>query len=330
MTGLLRYKAKSVWGRKKALTFALAITLIAVVALGTVGYSAPQYPKPVGNVNDYCGVLSDDHVARLDALIDAVLEQTGVTFAIAIVKDHGDEDFRMYAANLYERWGIGGKDEHKGLLVLLSMKDRDLCMEVGYGLEAVITDGRAGECLDKMVPYFRLDKYGEGLYEGLWKAAQYAADDAGVKLVVKTPNGSQQSPRVDPYRVPWWGFLVPALIAGMVARLAVRKKRCPACKARLNVTDRVIQGATYALGGLAVKTLYCPRCGYKKEEQYKTPKIMRPGGGGASGPGPFMGGGLGRGLRGGGSRRTGGFSGPRAPRGFGGGRSGGGGAGRKW
>ncbi|HHY16714.1 MAG TPA: TPM domain-containing protein [Firmicutes bacterium] len=289
--------------------------------------SSTVYPNPKGNVNDYAGVLTTSDLENLNALVDSVLRQTGVTFAVAIVPDHGDESLEIYSANLYENWGIGEKDEDMGLLVVLSMEERGLRMEVGYGLEPVITDGRAGECLDKMLPYFRNEEYGKGLYAGLLNAAQYVADEAGIELQIE---GGQE------------GYLPPVFSAGQILLrvLAVvfflvavlvfavsRKSRCPKCKSKLIVTDKVIRVSTFAQDGLAVKMFRCPVCGYYRDKTYKTGPTIRPPGPGGSlppsmGPGPFFGGS--RGSRG---RSPRGLSGPR---GFGGGRSGGGGASRKW
>ena len=310
----------------------VAIGIIALtVASALCGSSAfaaasPTYPKPSGNVNDFVGVLSSEDKANLDALIDAVLRQTGTTFAIAIVPDHGDESLEMYAANLYEKWGIGQKGQDKGLLIVVSMKEHDFRAEVGYGLEPVITDARAGECLDKMTPYFADGEYGKGLYAGLLAAAQYVAKDAGVTLNIKPATRDYEGVGAPPPSLSLpLGLLaafvgIPALLA---AFLGLRGRRCPRCGARLTVTDRVVQNATYEVGGLAMRVLHCAKCGYHDEKPYRTSRLSKPPGGGIGIPpvgGPFWGG-----L--GGGRTGGGFSGPR---GFGGGRSGGGGASRKW
>lgn len=307
--------------------FCSVLVMVVVLASGLTGAAAPKYPTPVGNINDFSGVLTADDEANLNALVASVLEQTGVTFAVAIVDNTGGESLEFYAANLYEEWGIGEKGKDEGLLILLVMEDRTLKAEVGYGLEPVITDRRAGECLDLMLPYFREGEYGKGLYAGLMRAAEYVAKDRGITLEVKPVTedyGDVYTGAPDPSSLAWLGLLLGAPMA-LVGLLIWRGNRCPRCKARLNVVDRVIQQATYQVGGIAAKVYHCARCGYHAEKTYRTGPLSRTGTGGIPmGPGPFFGGGFwGRG----GSGRGGGFSGPR---GFGGGRSGGGGASRKW
>jgi uncharacterized membrane protein YgcG len=174
-----------------------------------------------------------------------------------------------------------------------------------------------------MTGYLQKGEYGQGIYAGLLLAAQYIAKDAGVSLEVK-PATKEYEPVVQDGR-PFPVGLLAAVISFPVllaAFFGMRGRRCPRCKSRLAVTDRVVQGATYDAGGLALKVLHCPKCGYHDEKPFRISRLTRPGTGGMPpiGPGGFWGG-----L--GGGKGGGGFSGPR---GFGGGRSGGGGASRKW
>ncbi|MGE5580525.1 MAG: TPM domain-containing protein [Bacillota bacterium] len=307
------------------LAVVLASAVLASMVLPGLAWAAPTYPEAKGNVNDFAGVLTPTDKANLDALVQSLLDQTGAVFAVAVVDSLEGESPEVYAVKLFEKWGIGEKGKDNGLLLLIAMEERETRIEVGYGLEGVITDRRAGESLDKMIPYLQEGEFGKGIYAALLNAAQYVAEDAGVSLQIK-PATKEYEPVVEDAEPFPWGLMsgllaVPLLIA---AYFGIRGRRCPRCNSRLAVTDRVVQGATYDAGGLAMKILHCPKCGYHDEKPYRTSRLIRPGTGGMPpvGPGPFFGG-FGRGGRSGG----GGFSGPR---GFGGGRSGGGGAGRKW
>lgn len=330
-----RRKSFLSYNKDGKLARSMILALIIVVFICFSVSAAPVYPEPTGNVNDYVGVFTESDIQSLNALVDAVLQQTGITFAVAVVPGHGDESLEIYAANLYEKWGIGKKNEDLGLLVVVSMEERGLRMEVGYGLEPVITDGRAGESLDKMLPYFKNDEYGKGLYAGLLNAAQYIADDAGIELEIQDgqeyylpqSDGQEDNRYLDlsAGQILFRVFALVFFLVAVVVLVSSRRNRCPKCKAKLAVTDRVIQKATHLTGGVAVKMFRCPVCGYYRDRTYKINPTSQPPGGHlppSMGPGPFFGG-FGRSGRGSRSR-------PSGPRGFGGGRSGGGGASRKW
>ncbi len=304
----------------KNLVKVLALTLVILVFAGNAAVSAALYPEPVGNINDYVGVLTQEDKSNLNALVDLVLNQQGVTFAVAIVDDHGDESIEIYGANLYEKWGIGEKAEDKGLLVIISMKEKDVRMEVGYGLEPIITDGRAGESLDKMIPYFAQGDYGKGLYVGLLNAAEYVADASETEF---KPEEGAPVTIDDRKSFPLYILILPLLLFGLLVNRLSRRNRCPKCGAKLVATDKIIKQATSLSSGLAVRTYVCNVCNYRNDKTYKINPISRPPGSGSSssGPRPFFGG-FG-GTRGGGLGSSG-------PKGFGGGRSGGGGASRKW
>ena len=85
--------------------------------------------------------------------------------AVATVRTTYPLDTKSYAAQLFEKWGIGKKGQDNGLLILFVKKERRVEVEVGYGLEGIITDGFAGEVLDKYaLPEFKKDDYGKGIY----------------------------------------------------------------------------------------------------------------------------------------------------------------------
>ncbi len=319
---------------KSAGTMALAVAILVFICSSV--FAGPVYPEPTANVNDYVGVLTGTDIENLENLVGAVLDQTGVPIFVAVIETHGDESFEIYAANLYEKWGIGDKNEHKGLLVLVTVSERLVRMEVGYGLEPVITDGRAGESQDKMVPYFKNQEYGKGLYAGLLHAAKYIADDAGIELKIQDGqeyylpqiNGQKENlyPALSVGQILFRVVAVIFLLFAVWLYASRRKNRCPRCKSRLVVTDKVVQQATYSSGGHAVRMFRCHVCGYYRSQPYRTRPMIRPPHSGGrlppfKGSGRFFGGGFG------GSRGRGGSSGPR---GLGGGRSGGGGATRKW
>jgi uncharacterized protein len=97
-----------------------------------------------------------------------------------------------FAVRLFERWGIGGADQDDGVLLIAAIAERDVRIEVGYGLEGVINDAAAGRILDTAVlPYFREEDYPSGLAAGAVAIASRIAEEAGVQLTGAPAVGAQ-------------------------------------------------------------------------------------------------------------------------------------------
>ena len=116
--------------------------------------AGPTYPKPEGYVNDFAGALAPDVRQRLEQTLQAVDEQFQVQVTIATTNDIGDEDPTEYANRLYEAWRVGNKKTNRGILLLDVIGGPGhsfFRVEVGYGLEGVLPDGRVGRILDESV-----------------------------------------------------------------------------------------------------------------------------------------------------------------------------------
>jgi uncharacterized protein len=144
---------------------------------------ALKFPDPDGPVNDYAQVISPQYEAQMNQLAQALWDQTGTSVVVATFRDLGGESPQIFANKLYKSWGIGTKGEDKGVLILLALKERRVRIEPGYGSEGILPDAKVGEILDQhVVPFLRLDRYGEGLLNGMVAVSQVVAHDAGVKL----------------------------------------------------------------------------------------------------------------------------------------------------
>lgn len=158
------------------------VVLVATGALGT------QFPRPRGLVNDFAGVISPQIEQRLVQITGELVRKTDVPIVVVTMPDIGGEDYNEYANRLYTAWGIGKKGEDRGVLVFVTIKERKVRIETGYGVEGIIPDGLAGEIRDQyMVPYLKQNKFGEGLLQGTIAIAQIIAKDAGVTLSGQGP-----------------------------------------------------------------------------------------------------------------------------------------------
>jgi len=103
---------------------------------------------------------------------------------VATVDTVGENgDYSLYANGLYKAWGIGKKGEDKGVLIFLTVKERKIRIETGYGVEGILPDGLVGEILDKYtLPFLKEGNYGKGLYNAMYACSSYIAKDANVQL----------------------------------------------------------------------------------------------------------------------------------------------------
>jgi uncharacterized protein len=152
---------------------------------------------PTGYVTDLAGVISPDAKIRLEALCAEVEQKTGAQMAIVTVQSLEGESVENYAVDLLKELGVGSKKENRGVLLLVAPNERKYRIEVGYGLEPVINDARAGDAGRAMVPYLRQRDYGKAAEVGAWQLAKYIADDAGVTLSGQPPARRIRNTRSD-------------------------------------------------------------------------------------------------------------------------------------
>jgi uncharacterized protein len=150
-----------------------------------------------------------DHLIRA---LEAALGDAVVVAAVPTIAPYADA--REYAVKLFENSGrgIGNKSRDNGLLVLLAVKERQVRVEVGYDLEAIITDGFAGETSrETMVPFFRQGDYGRGLLAGVQRIIEHIATARGFTL-----QDVPAAPARRPESTPSWILLIIAVYFGLV------------------------------------------------------------------------------------------------------------------
>jgi uncharacterized protein len=121
--------------------------------------------KPEGYISDFARVVDAESRASIDAYLTALERDTGAQIAIVTIDTLDGEMVDEVANKLYRQFGVGVKGKNEGALFLLVVKDRKSRLEVGYGLEAIVPDGVAGDILRSMRPALRAEQYGPGLVE---------------------------------------------------------------------------------------------------------------------------------------------------------------------
>jgi len=145
-----------------------AAFLALVLALATAWPAlAITFPKPQGYVSDFAGLISPTARTGLEADLIQLEKDTTAEVAVVTVFDLGGTTIEDYASQLFAAWGIGKKGQDNGVLFIVALSERKARIEVGYGLEPIITDSRAGRILDdKVIPEFKNGDYSTGILQG--------------------------------------------------------------------------------------------------------------------------------------------------------------------
>ena len=138
--------------------FILLFNLITVKSLAIVPKSYEFY------VNDTANVLSTDTEQYIIDINKKLYKKTGAQIVVVTVNNLEEQSIEEYSTELFRNYGIGDKEKNNGVLLILSIEDRKTRIEVGYGLEGRLTDGKTGRILDNYaIPYFKDNKWDEGI-----------------------------------------------------------------------------------------------------------------------------------------------------------------------
>lgn len=142
----------------------LLILLLLANFLGAFAQNVVPPPNPPRLVNDLAGVLSKEQVAILEEKLVALDDSTSNQIAVVILKTLEGYEVQEYANKLFRSWGIGNKKTNNGVLILASIEDRKIWIEVGYGLEGAIPDITASSIYrNEIVPEFKQQNYYRGI-----------------------------------------------------------------------------------------------------------------------------------------------------------------------
>ena len=196
---------------------ALAACLaVLVIPAGIALAQGPNFPEYQGFVNDYAGLLSPAVKTQLDAKLSQLEMDTTAEVAVVTVKSLEGDSVDDYAVRLFEKWKIGKKDKDNGVLFLVALDDRKMRIEVGYGLEPLITDGRAGRIRDNdVIPRFKEDDYEGGITAGVASIEKYIRDGTPPAPLEENPVRSALG---DWINVLFFLTIITVYLSGFLAR----------------------------------------------------------------------------------------------------------------
>ena len=177
--------------------------------------------RPQGYVTDLAQVIDPATKAKLETLCAEVEQKTGAQIAVVTVNSFDGRSKEDYAADLFKQLGVGSKKENRGVLLLVAPKERQYKIEVGYGLEPVINDARAGDIGREMVPDLRRGDYSAAVLLATTRVAQLIAADKGVQLT-GVPASQPSAPAGE---TSWWIPLLIIVVIFVVVRAISRSAR---------------------------------------------------------------------------------------------------------
>ncbi|MFY9821646.1 MAG: YgcG family protein [Thermoanaerobaculia bacterium] len=168
--------------------------------------AAKDIPPLTGRIVDQANLLTADQKQRIETKLAAFEKETTDQVAVLTLDSLDGEAIEDYANKVGRAWALGQKGKDNGALLLVAKQDRKMRIEVGYGLEPVLTDLQTSVIQNEVIiPYFKRGDFGGGI-------------EAGVDAILSTLQGKPFQPAPEPAgqpargkRGPDFGFLLFAL-----------------------------------------------------------------------------------------------------------------------
>ena len=222
----------------RTLRWLTIVVLLAAPARALSGETVAGLPAPTGYVNDFAGVLTPETRQSLEELCTEVDHQAHAQIAVVTIQKMeadpvkgmkaGDTlpapSIEEFATALEEKWKVGAKGTDRGVLLIVSLDPRKYRIEVGYGLEGILPDGKVGDIGREMQPYLHTNDYNQAIALGVREITQVIATDAGVTLAgldgseapAREQYYTQPQPQVNPIAALIFGVIVLVVIAVLI------------------------------------------------------------------------------------------------------------------
>lgn len=248
-------------------------------------------------LNDYADIIDEQTEIRIIQHLKTLYDNHGVEATVLTITSRKDyrasASIESFATGLFNHWGIGNTKQHNGILILVSRQDREMRIELGTGYGRAFDAVAATVIADKFIPYFRNNKYSQGIEAGtLETIRRIAIAHAEAEKPAKTETRKTDTKKYTMLTI------VFAFIAFQFRRFfgdfITRFKKCPNCAKRgLHRKRSVTQRASRAATGQGRRTTTCDYCSYYKTDNYIIARISKPsrsrgssfGGGSSSGGG---------------------------------------------
>jgi uncharacterized protein len=209
------------------------LALLLAVLLPTTAQAAPSFPQFTGPVTDAANILSPDQRAELTTKLGALKAQTGRQLVVATIPDLQGYDIADYGYQLLRTWGVGLKGVDNGAILIVAPKEHRVRVEVGYGLEPVLTDAFSSTVIQQaIIPRFKAGDMPGGIAAGVDALVQQLSlpdDEAKAKLGAAVKQYDQSHARHSGGHIPVgliiWVVIVGVVVVSHIGRSAGRARR---------------------------------------------------------------------------------------------------------
>lgn len=161
--------------------FCIIVLLSTSVVYG-ISYKLPD-PSYDFYIYDEAGIVDKDIETYIVEINKELYKKTGAQIVVATVNSLDNMDINSYATALYEKWKIGSKEYDNGMLLLIVPDNRELWIEVGYGLEGEFPDSKVKRIIDNYIlPYFAEEEYSDGVLSGFNQILLGLEDEYNISL----------------------------------------------------------------------------------------------------------------------------------------------------
>ncbi|MCW5201543.1 TPM domain-containing protein [Desulfobulbus sp. US4] len=213
----------------------ISLLALLLISLTVLPVSARTIPEFKGYVNDYAHMISGPAKAKLERTLESFERTDSTQLAVLTVDSLEGDPLEDFSIRVAEKWGIGQKGKDNGVLLVVAKKERRARLEVGYGLEGVLTDLLAGRIIDDIItPRFKLGQFDQGFESGAAAVIQATRGEfKAVQTSTRRGGRSESSPLLSYLFFGGifssflgkasrkWGMLAGAIILPVVVLLAL-------------------------------------------------------------------------------------------------------------